>query len=170
VEVCICHYCSREGRRSGPLILVPAETGQSITTGDGRTSERKTLSPFPASSAGDLTRVGSLKSNRSTPPTKANGNIPLKNDSVPFTNLQEYRNAKKRLKKAVVEYYRYVPFTSPVLGTAVLLSCGEERSTLDSLYWQRGSLVPAFLYFLSPMITYRRELTSSLVQWARGTE
>lgn len=80
--------------------------GQSITTGDGRTSERKTLSPFPASSAGDLTRVGSLKSNRSTPPTKANGNIPLKNDSVPFTNLQEYRNAKKRLKKAVVEYYR----------------------------------------------------------------
>ncbi|KAG2139537.1 EXS family protein/ERD1/XPR1/SYG1 family protein [Suillus cothurnatus] len=85
---------------------VPAETGQSITTGDGGTSERKTLSPFPASSAGDLTRVGSLKSNRSTPPTKANGNIPLKNDSVPFTNLQEYRNAKKRLKKAVVEYYR----------------------------------------------------------------
>ncbi|KAG1776330.1 EXS family protein/ERD1/XPR1/SYG1 family protein [Suillus placidus] len=96
----------RNGQQSGSLILVPAETGHSITTGDGGTSKRKTISPFPASTAGDSTQVASLKSNRSIPSTKANGNVPLRNNSVPFTSPQEYQNAKKRLKKAVVEYYR----------------------------------------------------------------
>ncbi|KAG2109842.1 EXS family protein/ERD1/XPR1/SYG1 family protein [Suillus discolor] len=91
---------------SGPLIPVPAETGRSITAGDEGTSERKTVSPIPASSAGDSTQVTSLKSNRSTPSTKANGNIPLRNNSMSFTSIQDYQSAKKRLKKAVVEYYR----------------------------------------------------------------
>lgn len=80
--------------------------GQSITTGDGGNSERKFMSPLPASTAGYSTQVASLKSNRSTPPTKANGNVQPRNNSAPFTSPQEYQNAKKRLKKAVVEYYR----------------------------------------------------------------
>ncbi|KAG2059532.1 SPX-domain-containing protein, partial [Suillus hirtellus] len=89
--------------------LVASESGRggrSITTGDEGTSERKTMSPIPASSAGDSTQVTSLKSNRSTPSTKANGNIPLTNNSMSFTSLQDYQSAKKDLKKAVVEYYR----------------------------------------------------------------
>lgn len=80
--------------------------GQSITTGDGGNSERKFMSPLPASTAGYSNQVASLKSNRSTPPTKANGNVQPRNNSAPFTSPQEYQNAKKRLKKAVVEYYR----------------------------------------------------------------
>ncbi|KAG1816904.1 EXS family-domain-containing protein [Suillus variegatus] len=95
-----------ERGNSGPLISVPAETGRSITTGDEGTSERKTMSPIPASSAGDSTQVTSLKSNRSTPSTKANGNIPLTKNTMSFTSLQDYQSAKKDLKKAVVEYYR----------------------------------------------------------------
>ncbi|KAG1876291.1 EXS family-domain-containing protein [Suillus subluteus] len=89
--------------------LVASESyrgGHSTTIGDGGTSERKTMSPLPASTAGDSTQVASLKSNRPAPPTKANGNIPLRNNSIHFTSPQEYQNAKKRLKKAVVEYYR----------------------------------------------------------------
>lgn len=80
--------------------------GQSITTGDGGNSERKFMSPLPASTAGYSSQVASLKSNRSTPPTKANGNVQPRNNGAPFTSPQEYQNAKKRLKKAVVEYYR----------------------------------------------------------------
>lgn len=89
--------------------LVASESGRgglSITAGDEGTPERKTVSPIPASSAGDSTQVTSLKSNRSTPSTKANGNIPLKSNSTSFTSIQDYQSAKKRLKKAVVEYYR----------------------------------------------------------------
>ncbi|KAG1790231.1 SPX domain-containing protein [Suillus plorans] len=89
--------------------LVASESGRggrSITTGDEGTSERKTVSPIPASSAGDSTQVTSLKSNRSTPSTKANGNIPLTKNSMSFTSLQDYQSAKKDLRKAVVEYYR----------------------------------------------------------------
>ncbi|KAG1841168.1 hypothetical protein C8R48DRAFT_739238 [Suillus tomentosus] len=137
-----------ERGNSGPLISVPAETGYSITTGDEGTSERKTMSPIPASSAGDSTQVTSLKNNRSTPSTKANGNIPLTKNSMSFTSLQDYQSAKKDLKKAVVEYYRYVPFASPVFGIIVLLSCGEDRLTRDSMCWQFGSLVPAYFCFL----------------------
>ncbi|KIK38861.1 hypothetical protein CY34DRAFT_90270 [Suillus luteus UH-Slu-Lm8-n1] len=85
---------------------VPAEIGHSITIGDGGNSERKFMSPLPVSTAGYSTQVASLKSNRSTPPTKANGNVQPRNNSAPFTSPQEYQNAKKRLKKAVVEYYR----------------------------------------------------------------
>lgn len=96
----------QNGQQSGSLILGPAEAGHSITTGDGGTSKPKTISSLPASTAGDSTLVASLKSNRSIPPTKANGNIPLRNNNVPFTSPQEYQSAKKRLKKAVVEYYR----------------------------------------------------------------
>lgn len=95
---------------------VPAEIGHSITIGDGGNSERKFMSPLPVSTAGYSTQVASLKCNRSTPPTKANGNVQPRNNSAPFTSPQEYQNAKKRLKKAVVEYYRYVPFASPVFG------------------------------------------------------
>ncbi|KAG1760755.1 EXS family-domain-containing protein, partial [Suillus occidentalis] len=84
--------------------LVPAEIGHSITTGDGGNTERKFMSPLPASTAGYSTQVASLKSNR--PPTKANGNVQPRNNNAPFTSPQEYQNAKKRLKKAVVEYYR----------------------------------------------------------------
>ncbi|KAG2067850.1 EXS-domain-containing protein [Suillus decipiens] len=82
------------------------ETGYSITTGDGGTSECTTVAPAPASIAGDSTQVASLRSNRSIQHTKANGNVPLQNNNVPFTSPQEYQNAEKRLKKAVVEYYR----------------------------------------------------------------
>ncbi|KAG1862041.1 EXS family protein/ERD1/XPR1/SYG1 family protein [Suillus subalutaceus] len=92
-----------------PPELVASESyrgGHSTTTGDGGTSERKIMSPLPASTAGDSTQVASLKSNRPAPPTKANGNIPLRNNIMHFTSPQEYQNAKKRLKKAVVEYYR----------------------------------------------------------------
>lgn len=80
--------------------------GHSITIGDGGNSERKFMSPLPVSTAGYSTQVASLKSNRSAPPTKANGNVQPRNNSAPFTSPQEYQNAKKRLKKAVVEYYR----------------------------------------------------------------
>lgn len=93
---------------SQPRLVAPESCrgGHSIITGDGETSERKTISLYPASTTGDSTQVASLRIIRSAPPTKANGNIPVRNNSMPFTNPQEYQNARKRLKKAVVEYYR----------------------------------------------------------------
>lgn len=100
-----CH-ADKSDNQPGLVASESCRGGHSITTGAGETSERKTISPFPASTAGDSTQVASLKSIRSTPPTKANGNIPVKNNNLPFTSPQEYQNAKKRLKKAVVEYYR----------------------------------------------------------------
>ncbi|KAG0698599.1 hypothetical protein DFH29DRAFT_88541 [Suillus ampliporus] len=82
---------------------VPVETGYSITTG----SDRKNMSPLPASIAGESTKVASVENH--SLPTKANGNIPPRNGGQ-TPNPQEYQTAKKRLKKAVIEYYRYVPF------------------------------------------------------------
>lgn len=81
------------------------ETGPSDTTRDEGISERIIMSPLPTSIIDGSIQVGSIKSNRSCPPTKANGNIPRGN-SVSLNSPQEYQNAKKRLKKAVVEYYR----------------------------------------------------------------
>ncbi|KAG2031431.1 SPX domain-containing protein [Suillus americanus] len=134
-----CH-ADKSDNQPGLVASESCRGGHSITTGAGETSERKTISPFPASTAGDSTQVASLKSIRSTPPTKANGNIPLKNNNLPFTSPQEYQNAKKRLKKAVVEYYRYVPFASPVFGSTTLLSCGEIHCV--AMWIPRASLFP----------------------------
>ncbi|KAG1745254.1 EXS family protein/ERD1/XPR1/SYG1 family protein [Suillus lakei] len=85
---------------------VPVETCHSITTGDEGTSDRRNMSPLLTSIADDSTQVASLKNRRPTPPTKANGNIPIWNNNLSLKSPQEYQNAKKRLKKAVVEYYR----------------------------------------------------------------
>lgn len=100
-----CHT-DKSDDQPGLVASESSRGGRSINTVEGETSERKFISPPPASTAGDLTQVASLKSNRSTPPTKANGNVPPRNNSAPFTSPQEYQSAKKRLKKAVVEYYR----------------------------------------------------------------
>ncbi|KAG2363512.1 EXS family-domain-containing protein [Suillus spraguei] len=103
----LVQYCrDKSDNQPGLVVSESYRGGHSVTTEDGGTSERTTMAPTPASTAGDSTQVGSLRSNRSIPHTKANGNVPLKNNNVPFTSPQEYQNAKKRLKKAVVEYYR----------------------------------------------------------------
>jgi len=51
---------------------------------------------------------------RSVTSTKATGNVPLRNSGSPppkqALTRQEYQNAKKHLKKAVIEYYRCVSF------------------------------------------------------------
>ncbi|OAX34316.1 hypothetical protein K503DRAFT_456002 [Rhizopogon vinicolor AM-OR11-026] len=85
--------------------LVASESGQGgpLETVNGRASNGAKGSQLPACTANEPTK-------RSLPPTRATGNVPLRNGGSPPPKHefgpQEYQHAKKSLKKAAVEYYR----------------------------------------------------------------